>query len=260
MHFVQRARMRWNPEARHEWATLQGFNNFPRALKDRSTTRNLLPCSASISLNACEAEKKSFPPFFWRNPSRSPTLPAFRHSLSPVSYYWHLWCCWPQTGSWHQGNCNPQGGRERLTVTSLHCMTGEVSADLITGSLTVPALSIYLGIFHETIDAMRVAGRTPAPWSMRLCKHFQWVVTYFIFKPDCPTLHRGTQCALKREGGAQKLGSVSSVSPGSACSLFHRTGKFPHSAELQSSTTSEAAHVLNDRRKKIYMKMTEKSN
>lgn len=183
-----------------------------RALKDRSTTRNLLSCSASVSPSACEAERKNFPPFFWRNPTRSPTLPAFRHSLSAVSddSHWHLWC-WPCTGSWHQGNCNPWGEREiNSHLAALHDWRSECRS--YDWCLKVPALSIlnlYLEIFHETIHGMRVAGRTPAPWSMRLCKHFQWVVTYFIFKLPCPTPHRGTQCTLKREASAQKLGSMS---------------------------------------------------
>lgn len=63
------------------------------------------------------------------------------------------------------GELHPWGRRERLTVTSLHCMAGEVCADLFTGSLLAPALSIlnlYLEIFHETIHAMRAVGRTTA--------------------------------------------------------------------------------------------------
>lgn len=104
------------------------------------------------------------------------------------------------------GELHPWSRRERLTVTSLHCMAGEVCADLFTGSLMVPALSIlnsswglkYLEIFHETIHAMKAVGRTTALWSMWLYKHFQWAVTYLIFKLECPTGHRGTRCALKR--------------------------------------------------------------
>lgn len=143
---------------------------------------------------------------FRRNPSRSPVLPALRCTLSANYSHWYVWC-WPCTGSWHQGNCSPWSRRERLTVTSLHCMAAEVTADLFTGSLMVPALSssnLYLEILHETIQAMRVVGRPPALWSTQLCKHLQWALTYLIFKLDCPTAHRGTRC----EKVIEKLGSI----------------------------------------------------
>lgn len=165
----------------------------------------------SVSAHAKLKGKAVFPSSEEIPPGLQP-LPAFRHSLSPASGYshWHGWC-WPCTGRRHLGEPRPMGW-ERWPVTSLHCMTREVSADLVTGCHKVPALSLlnlYLEIFHAAIHAMWVTGRAAALWSTWLCQHLQWVVTYFIFKLDCSTPHRGSQCALKREASAQKLGSIS---------------------------------------------------
>jgi len=88
------------------------------------------------------------------------------------------------------GEQHPWAGRERLNsyMSTLHDWR---SADVNTGCLKVLVLSI--GPQHSITCFC-------ANPSME---------SYFIFSLDSAALHRDTQCVLKSDASAQKLGSIS---------------------------------------------------